>query len=250
MALGKINGNETNWMSFSDIMTGLMVIFMFIAISYIVEVQKRIDEINQIVNDYKSTKDKIYNELNRTFTDEFEEYNLVVNPDLSILITDVNALFPVQFYDQEVLLTNRFKNFLNNFTPLFYQIILKDEYRDAISEIRIEGHTAIQSPEKEYDNNYYQKMLILSQKRSNRVLEYMMKHKYYNDLNSNKKRFLRFITTSNGLAFGKALDSDGNYKFLSNKSIDRNKSMRVEFRIVTNNQKVIDEWIQKVKKKR
>ena len=34
-------GSKNNsWMSFSDLMTGLMVIFMFVAISYILEVQK------------------------------------------------------------------------------------------------------------------------------------------------------------------------------------------------------------------
>ena len=38
---GVIKRNESNWRSFSDVMTGLMVIFMFIAISYINEVQKK-----------------------------------------------------------------------------------------------------------------------------------------------------------------------------------------------------------------
>lgn len=245
MALNKSKSNDSNWMPFSDIMTGLMVIFMFIAISYIYEVQKREDEINKIIEDYKKTQLKIYNELDSTFTDRFKEYNLVVNPDLSIQITDANALFPVQFYNQEINLTKKFETFLDEFTPLFFSIILKDEYREAISEIRVEGHTAIQTPEKEFERNYYQKMLTLSQKRSNKVLEYMMNHTFYSKLNSIDRALLRFIITSNGLAFGKALDSDGQFKFYSNKKIDTKKSMRVEFRIITNNQKVIDEWIKK-----
>lgn len=246
MALGKTNSSDSNWISFSDIMTGLMVIFMFIAISYISEVQKQQDEINQVIKEYKETQAKIFNELDRTFTDKFKDYDLKVNPDLSIQITDVNALFPVQFYDQEVYLTKRFERFLIEFTPLFHSIILKNEYSNDIAEIRIEGHTALQTPDKEFDNDYYQKMLILSQKRSNKVLDYMMKLPSYKELDLEKKSFLRFITTSNGLAFGKALDNDGKYKYLSGNNINTDKSMRVEFRIVTNSQKVIDEWVKKL----
>jgi hypothetical protein len=247
MALGKSYSNESNWISFSDIMTGLMVIFMFIAISYISEVQKQQSEINEIINEYKETQVKIYNELDRTFTDRFKDYNLKVNPDLSIQITDADALFPVQYYDQEVYLTTKFESFLNTFAPLFYSIILKKEYTSDIVEIRIEGHTAIQTPAKEFDNDYYQKMLILSQKRSNKVLDYMMKLPSYDKLSLEKKSFLKFITTSNGLAFGKALDNEGNYKYLSGNRISTNKSMRVEFRIITNSQKVIDEWVKQSK---
>lgn len=239
------NGNESNWISFSDVMTGLMVIFMFIAISYISEVQKQQEEVSKIIEDYKKTQQAIYKELDETFTERFKDYNLKVNPDLSIQITDANALFPVQFYDQEVFLTDRFKSFLNEFTPLFLSIILKKQYLESISEIRIEGHTAIQTIDKENDKDYYQKMLTLSQKRSNKVLEHMMNLSYYEGLSESKRTLLRFITTSNGLAFGKALDTDGNFKFLSGKPINTEKSMRVEFRIVTNNQKVIDEWIKK-----
>jgi hypothetical protein len=249
MAIQKGNNksNESNWISFSDLMTGLMVIFMFIALSYIMEVQKRQSEINQIIEEYKETQAIIYNELDRTFTDRFKDYNLKVNPDLSIQITDANALFPVQFYDQEIFLTKRFESFLSEFTPLFYSIVLKEEYLDDISEIRIEGHTAIQTPDKEFDKEYYQKMLILSQKRSNKVLEYMMNLNSYEKLTFKEKSFLRFITTSNGLAFGKALDIKGKFKYLTGETINTDKSMRVEFRIVTNSQKVIDEWIKQLK---
>jgi len=89
-------------------------------------------------------------------------------------------------------------------------------------------------------------MLILSQKRSNKVLDYMMSLGFYVKLDAKQKNFLRFITTANGLAYGKALDEDGKFKYTTGKNIQTDKSMRVEFRIVTNSQKVIDEWIGKV----
>ena len=45
---------ESTWMSVSDIMTGLMVIFMFIAINYILKKEKEQAVQNQIIENYKS----------------------------------------------------------------------------------------------------------------------------------------------------------------------------------------------------
>ncbi|MDP2174545.1 MAG: hypothetical protein Q8K70_01400 [Bacteroidota bacterium] len=239
---------ETFWIPYADLMTVLMIIFLFISLSYMGLVQFQKNQQDEIFKEYKQTKQTLYKELDKTFTEKFKDYNLKVNPDLSIQITDANALFPVQFYDQEVILTDRFKTFLNEFTPLFLSIILKDQYLESISEIRIEGHTALQTEDKENDKVYYQKMLTLSQKRSNKVLEHMMNLSYYDQLAESKKTLLRFITTSNGLAYGKALDSEGNFKFLSGKSINTEKSMRVEFRIVTTSEKLVEKVLEQLNK--
>ena len=69
---------KTNvWMSVSDLMTGLMVIFLFIAIAYMARVQ---DDIS----DYKDTKEKIYNKLKDKFTDhEIANGTVSVSPDFS-----------------------------------------------------------------------------------------------------------------------------------------------------------------------
>ena len=48
-------GSKNNsWMSFSDLMTGLMVIFMFVAISYILEVQQAEQQRQKVVTDFDS----------------------------------------------------------------------------------------------------------------------------------------------------------------------------------------------------
>ena len=56
-------GNESNWRSFSDIMTGLMVIFMFIAISYINEVEKKQKQRDIIFEEFKATKEEFFQNL-------------------------------------------------------------------------------------------------------------------------------------------------------------------------------------------
>ena len=53
------SNNERNWMSFSDLMTGLMVIFMFIAISYIEQINKKQEQRDDIFREFKSAKDEL-----------------------------------------------------------------------------------------------------------------------------------------------------------------------------------------------
>ncbi len=243
-----IGNTDNNWVSFSDIMTGLMIIFLFISISYMLQVKNEQEKKDEIFKKYQKTRSQIYNDLDSTFSKGFEKWNLEIEPDLSIKISDANALFEAQLYSENVKLKKNFKDFLDKFSPKFLSIILNPKYADKISEIRIEGHTSISKPNDEYNNKYYQHMVVLSQKRSNKVLEYIMSLKSYNDLSINEKKRLRFFLTSNGLAYGRSLDKDGNFRFYSKNNIDKKKSMRVEFKIVTNSEVVIKEWFEKLQK--
>jgi len=240
--------SDNNWISFSDIMTVLMIIFLFISISYMMQVKKEQDKRDEVFENYKKTRSQIYNDLDSTFSKGFEKWNIEIEPDLSIKISDANALFEAQLYTDEVILKENFKDFLSQFAPRFLTIILNPKYQDKISEIRIEGHTSISKPENEFNSKYYQHMVVLSQKRSNKVLEYMMSLSSYINLTDTDKNRLRFFLTSNGLAFGRSLDIDNNYKFYSNKKINKEKSMRVEFKIVTNSEDVINKWFENLKK--
>ena len=90
MAFGKSNSNESNWMSFSDVMTGLMVIFMFIAISYMADVQKK-----QVMpfEELRATKEQLYAELEKEFKGDFSEWEVELDEDLSIKFTNPEVLF-------------------------------------------------------------------------------------------------------------------------------------------------------------
>lgn len=55
---------KTNvWMSVSDLMTGLMIIFLFVAIAYISRVQKN----QSVLTDYVETKNELHNKLIKEF---------------------------------------------------------------------------------------------------------------------------------------------------------------------------------------
>ena len=67
------NKTDENYIAFSDIMTCLMIIFLFIAISYIMEV-------------FSSTfvKDEMYNTINEQMIGELEKNNVKLGKDLSL----------------------------------------------------------------------------------------------------------------------------------------------------------------------
>ena len=60
--MSRRNNQDSYWISFSDIMTGLMVIFMFIAINYIVQ-----------IIEHKFVEQDIYNALQINLKTELKE---------------------------------------------------------------------------------------------------------------------------------------------------------------------------------
>lgn len=57
----------------------------------------------------------------------------------------------------------------------------------------------------------------------------------------------KVIKVQNGLSYGKALNKDGDYALVSIKDhkIDKEKSRRVEFRIITTGDEVLENFVKK-----
>ena len=58
-----------------------------------------------------------------------------------------------------------------------------------------------------------------------------------------QKQLLEYWFTANGLSYGKALDADGDFIIRANKPIDRAFSRRVEFRIVTSGDEILENFV-------
>lgn len=240
---GNNKGNESNWISFSDIMTGLMVIFMFIAISYIVEVQKKQKERDVIFEEFKATKEQLYSELENTFKDDFKEWQVELDKDLSIKFTNPEVLFESGQTD----IRPYFSKILDDFLPRYFDILLQEKYTDKIAEIRIEGHTDT-VPVYRYDRDPYIGNIILSQLRSAQVLKYFRDMVYYQNLNIKTEQKLQFWLTANGLSYGRTLDDNKELTVLSGKPANNNFSRRVEFRIITTSESLVDKVIKELSK--
>jgi outer membrane protein OmpA-like peptidoglycan-associated protein len=228
---------DNYWIPLSDLMTVLMVIFLFISISYMLDVRNKQAERDKIFEDFKNTKLDLLKELQTEFKDDFrkDKWNAVLDTaDLSIKFVNEKVLFDFQ----ESSLKPEFQAVLTNFFPRYLKILLKPQYKDKISEVRIEGHTDIKG---DYIYN-----LELSQDRTRNVLKYLLDLSCCTALNSEEKSKLRFWLTANGLSFGRTLDTDGNLTAFSNKPPDDLKCRRVEFRIVTTSSKLVEEAIKQI----
>ena len=70
---------KTNvWLSVSDLMTGLMVIFLFVAIAYISRVQKN----QSVLTDYVETKNELHNKLVKEFEGDTLKWQMTIGKDL------------------------------------------------------------------------------------------------------------------------------------------------------------------------
>jgi outer membrane protein OmpA-like peptidoglycan-associated protein len=243
MVIGKSNSEESNWVSFSDIMTGLMVIFMFIAISYIVEVQKKQQERDLIFEEFKATKDQLYAELDNEFKDDFMEWEVELDKDLSIKFTNPDVLFQ----SGQTVIRPHFSQILDEFLPRYFDILIQPKYKDKIAEVRIEGHTDV-VPAPQYDSDPYIGNIKLSQLRSAEVLKFFRNMQYYEQLADSTEHQLQFWLTANGLSYGRTLDSDKELTAISGNPTNNEYSRRVEFRIITTSESLVERVLKEIGK--
>jgi len=241
MAIGSSH-SESNWISFSDVMTGLMVIFMFIAISYIVEVQKEQEQRDIIFEEFKATKEDLYAELEKEFKDDFMKWDVELDKDLSIKFTNPDVLFE----SGESNVRPEFQFILDEFLPRYFNVLLKEKYEEKIAEVRIEGHTDT-VPAPRYDKDPYIGNIKLSQLRSAEVLKHFRTMEYYVNLSEVDEEKLQFWLTANGLSYGRTLDSAKQLTVISGKPADNEISRRVEFRIITTSEALVEKVLEQIK---
>lgn len=224
------------WMSVSDLMTGLMIIFLFIAIAYMSKVRTN----QSVLTDYIETKEQLHDKFVNEFKGDTARWQMTIGKDLSMKFKNPTVLFEQGSWE----LTPQFTKILDEFIPRYFSILLNDSLRNEVREIRIEGHTDnVAYPA--LDKDPYIANVILSQRRALSVQRYIRNMKFFNKYSDDDKRLLEFWLTANGLSYGKALDDDGNFIQFSNKPINMQLSRRVEFRIVTNGDEILENFVNK-----
>ena len=152
------------WMSVSDMMTGLMVIFLFVAVAYMIKVQDN----QSVLIQYVETKQKLHNKLLSEFKGDTARWKMVIGRDLSMKFKEPEVLFAQGSGE----LQPKFKAILDEFIPKYLDILLNDSLRNNILEIRIEGHTDSLRMVK-YGKDPYLSNVLLSQERAYNVLKYI-----------------------------------------------------------------------------
>lgn len=155
------DSDEDTWISVSDMMAGLMMIFLFIAIIYIQNIGQYFDAVS-------SVRQEICNDLSEEFAPERAEWNMTICEN-GLLIRFENDS---NFETNSAILSDEFKGVLSSFIPRLLDVVWK--YRNLISELRIEGHTdsAVRPGDTKLSGYIYNTWL--SQARSRNVLDFAL----------------------------------------------------------------------------
>ena len=210
------SGGEESWISVSDIMAGLMMVFLFIAVVYARNVQ-------EIVATWQDTESAIRSALYDEFKNDLPKWDAEID----------NATLTVRFKAPEILfkqgeddLTPKFEEILADFMPRYIDL-LATRFDADIDEARIEGHTSSEFSLGDTQTEAFIKNMGLSQARTRAVLEYSLA---LPGLQNHTPWMIKKVS-ANGLSSAKLVFSDG----VENKR----RSRRVEFTIKTNTREVL-----------
>lgn len=226
------NGDD-HWIPLSDLMTSLMMVFMLIAISFMVEVtekSKQIEEqakrVEEIAKVYNQTRQDLYNRLQQEFSEDFPRWHAEIQHNLAIRFKEPDVLFVTGKSD----VSDRFKNILDDFFPRYIHILEEPTFKNSIAEIRLEGHTSSIWTKAIVGNEAYLRNMELSQARTRKVLEYLLQMGWQETTGA----WLIGNVTANGLSSSKHIvGSDG--------LEDQLRSQRVEFLVRTDSESRIQE---------
>ena len=197
--------SEESWMSVSDLMAGLMVIFLFVAIAFIKGVGQEQELLEKsICEDIKKSLQEI----------EWRKQVEICSDEIVVKFRNPDALFD----HGKANLKPEFREMLVEFFPRYMSVINK--YEEEIHELRIEGHTDDTGTSgNELDNYFYN--IGLSQDRTRSVMQFLFETQTAR-LN---KDWLVSHMTANGLSYSHPVYKEGG------QIMDRSKSRRVEFKI-------------------
>lgn len=188
--------------------------------------QLTLEEQQQIMQDQQYQIEQLVGlktRIIRSLSDAFRVagINAQVDPSNGSIALESDVLFALGRYE----LTDEGKRFVDNFLPVYLDVLFSDEYRDNVTEIIIEGHTD--------SIGGYLDNLQLSQRRALAVASYVLADSY-GGISSRYKQKLREVVTANGRSFSDpVLDAYGNE--------DMDASRRVVFKFRLTDEQMIQQ---------
>jgi len=209
------SGGE-HWLTISDLMAGLMMVFLFIAIVFMRHTMKETEKIKSVAVAYQENQVAIYDALLQEFKPELERWGATIDKESLAF----NFQSPEVLFDNgEIGIKPEFMLILDDFFPRYLNVLLP--YRSSLDEVRIEGHTSSAWNIKSTDSEAYFNNMKLSQGRTRSVLEYLY------TLVPNETDWVKRNIAAVGFSSSRLIrDEFGNE--------DANKSRRVSFRAITN----------------
>ena len=216
-------------------MTGMMLVFMMIALIYMVRVQ-------QVATDLRDTKGEIYHALEKEFSKDLKKWDAEILPNLTIRFKNPNSLFE----KGDSNLKTQFKEILDDFIPRYLRIIKDKKYDETIKEILIEGHTDADFEVLDFEDakklkvdlniKRYMNNMWVSNERTWNTLSYIFE--MYSDDTLIQEYIMKKIHPHELSSSMPIYDLNG--------LIDKQSSRRVEFKIITNAEERLEEIAEKL----
>ena len=224
--------NQSHWIPLSDLMTGMMLVFMLIAIIFMVRVQ-------QVATDLRDVKGQIYTALDKEFSNDLKKWDAEIRSDLTFRFKNPETLFATG----KEKLSPKFEEILENFFPRYLKVVTDPRFDSSIKEILIEGHTSttysVIDPQytkmKSSDEaKRYLSNMDLAQDRANATNIFLYKIVSEKDELIHHEQFMMKKIHLHDVA--------SSYPIKNNDGlVGEQKSQRVDFRIVTNSDERLEE---------
>jgi len=199
-------------------MAGLMMIFMFIAVVFMVTMERENKAMRDIALTYERSKSALRAQLETEFEGDLERWGAEILEDGTVRFKEPDVLFA----RSSAAIKPEFLAILDDFFPRYVTVLSSDQFRHEIDELRIEGHTSSIWRRKSTPEEAYLANARLSQARSLSVLDYV----YLLSSVEVERDWLTTVIRANGVSYARRIyDEDG--------IEDLARSRRVEFRVVT-----------------
>lgn len=208
---------ESHWLSVSDLMAGLMMVFLFIAVALMRQAFVERDKIKEIAVAYQENQVAIYDALMYEFEQNLLGWNANIDKN-SLTFTFQSP--DVLFAQGDTTLNNEYKTLLNDFFPRYLNVL--EPFFDSVNEVRIEGHTSSVWNQSTTPTEAYFRNMKLSQARTLSVLQYV----YVLAEKANKQDWVKRRLAAVGLSSSRIIEVNGKE--------DQDRSRRVTFRVITN----------------
>ena len=204
------------WPPFTDLLTTILLCFILIFIVMMVIKSLEIKEMKKTIDQIMGVRSELVKDLRDTFGEN--KQGMEVDEKTGAIIFDTEILFA---YDDATLKKNSY-TFLDEFVPVYLDVLLQSDYEEYIAEIIIEGHT-------DKDGDYLYN-LELAQNRAHSVAEYILSEKFpYKHLQQHVEEKL----TVNSKSYSDfRTDEGGNY--------DASLSRRVEFKFRLKDEEILE----------
>lgn len=206
------------WLSISDLMAGILVIFILF---FVLKINSEV-KLRKVFEEMFKVKEQIVSDLNIEFSN-YDNISVLDDGTIRFFIEDKKSQW---FKTGKKDLTKAGKKVVSEFVLKYIGILFSNKYIDYVDRIEVIGHTDSRGPKGANEKRSYLFNLKLSQGRAYSVVEHIHKSVSFSKdskKNLEYKKKLRDKLTANGRSYVEILKkNNGN----ENKLLSR----RVEFR--------------------